>query len=144
MNRDRITVAGNRSGPGIHEGHGDKGSRQQGMIRILARLAAAGLLGFVLMPPAQASEALQPRELKTLFPGTFHAVIHGQDVTFLARRNGSLLARSGESTDTGEWSIRQDELCIMLTSWLGGRTECGQVIEHGDWYRVSYILFRKP
>jgi hypothetical protein len=144
MNRDRITVAGNRSGPGIHEGHGDKGSRQQGMIRILARLAAAGLLGIVLMPPAQASDALQPRELKTLFPGTFHAVIHAQDVTFVARRNGSLLARSGGSTDAGEWSIRQDELCIMLTSWLGGRTVCGQVIAHGDWYQVSYIVFRKP
>jgi hypothetical protein len=110
---------------------------------ILARLAAAGLLGFLYLLPAQASDALQPRELKTLFPGTFHAVIHSQDVTFLARRDGSLLARSGESPDTGQWRIRQDELCIMLTSWLGGRTECGQVIERGDWYQVSYIVFRK-
>ena len=143
MNRDRITGAGNQSGHETHEGPGDKGSRQQGKIMILARLAAVGLLGFLYLLPAQASEVLQPRELKTLFPGTFHAVIHGQVVTFRARRNGSLRARSGESTDTGQWSIRQDELCIMLTSWLGGRTVCGQVIGQGDWYRVEYILFRK-
>jgi hypothetical protein len=108
------------------------------------RLAAAGLLGFLYLLPAQASDALQPRELKTLFPGTFEAVVRGQDVTFLARRDGSLLAQSGESADTGQWSIRQDELCIMLTSWLGGRTVCGQVIEHGDWYQVEHIVFRKP
>jgi hypothetical protein len=90
----------------------------------------------LFLQPAQASDALQPWAPNSLFPGTFHAVIHGHDVTFVARRNGSLLARSGDSTDTGEWSIRQDELCIMLTSWLGGRTACGQVIERGDWYQV--------
>jgi hypothetical protein len=113
-------------------------------MRLFTRFAGAGLLGLLVLQPAQASDTLQPRTLKALFPGTFHAVIHGQDVTFLARRNGSLLARSGEHADTGEWSIRQGELCIMLTSWLGGRTVCGQVIEDGDWYRVEYILFRKP
>jgi hypothetical protein len=111
---------------------------------ILTRLAGAGVLGLLFLQPVQASDALQPRALNALFPGTFHAVIFEQDVTFVARRNGSLLARSGASTDTGEWSIRHDELCIMLTSWLGGRTVCGQVIERGDWYQVSYIVFRKP
>ena len=116
----------------------------QTRMRILTRLATAGLLGCLFMQPAEASESLQPQALNALFPGTFEAVVRGQDVTFLARRDGSLLARSGESTDTGEWSIRQDELCIMLTAWLGGRTVCAQVIERGDWYRVKHILFRKP
>ncbi len=144
MNRDRVTGAGNQSGRGFHEGPGRKGSQQQGKIRVLARLAAAGLLGFVLMAPAQASEALDPKALKALFPGAFQAVVSGQAVSFVARRDGSLVGRSQSRTDSGRWSIRQGQLCIMLTSWLSGRTVCAQVVQHGDWYRADTVLFRKP
>ena len=144
MNTDRVAGAGNERGHGTHEGPGGKGSREQRKIRVLARLAAAGLLGFVLMPAAQASDALDPKALKALFPGAFQAVVSGRAVSFVARRDGLLVGRSQSRTDSGRWSIRQGQLCIMLTSWLSGRTVCAQVVQQGDWYRADTVLFRKP
>ena len=109
----------------------------------LTRIAAVGLLGLLFMQPADASDSLDPQALKALFPGNFHAVLHGQDITFDARPDGSLIARSEENTDTGQWTIRQGKLCVMLTSWLGGRTMCARVVQHGDWYSVEHIVFRQ-
>ena len=86
-------------------------------MRNLTPLAAAVLLGLLSVQPVDALEALEPKALKALFPGTFHAVVHGQDVTFDARDDGSLVARSEENKDTGQWSIRQGQLCVMLTSF---------------------------
>ena len=114
-----------------------------GMMRNLTPLAAAVLLGLLSVQPVDALEALEPKALKALFPGTFHAVVHGQDVTFDARDDGSLVARSEENKDTGQWSIRQGQLCVMLTSFLQGRTMCARVFPNGDWYRVEHIVFHK-
>jgi hypothetical protein len=113
------------------------------MMRTLTPLAAAVLLGLLFVQPADASDALEPQALKALFPGTFHAVVHGQDVTLDARDDGSLVARSEENKDTGQWSIRQGKLCVMLTSWLQGRTMCARVFPSGDWYQVEHIAFRE-
>ena len=106
------------------------------------RVAAASLLGVLFMQPA-AAEPLEPRALQALFPGSFQAEVHGYKVNFVARRDGSLVGKSQQGTDTGQWSVQQGELCIMLSSWLSGRTACSQVVQHGDWYRADNVVFRK-
>lgn len=110
---------------------------------LLARFAAAGLLGLLLIQPAQASESLEPRALKALFPGSFQAIVNGWAVSFTALNDGSLVGQYQTRTDTGRWSIRSGKLCIMLSQWLGGRTACSQVVQDGDWYRAENVVFRK-
>ena len=106
------------------------------------RIAAAGLFGLLFLQPAAAAP-LESHDLNALFPGSFQAEVHGYKVNFVARRDGSLVGRSQRGTDTGAWSVQQGELCIMLTSWLNGRTACSQVVQQGDWYRADNVVFRK-
>ena len=106
------------------------------------RIAAAGLLGLFLAQPAAAAQ-LEPQALKALFPGSFTAQVHGYNVSFVAHSDGSLVGTSQQGTDTGQWSVQQGQLCIMLTSWLNGRTACSQVVQQGDWYRADNVVFRK-
>ena len=114
----------------------------------VTRIAAAGLLGLagvigaVSMQPASA-EPLEPKALKALFPGSFAAVVLGYKINFVAHRDGSLVGNSQQGTDTGEWSVQSGQLCIMLTSWLNGRTACSHVVQQGDWYRADNVVFRK-
>lgn len=106
------------------------------------RVAAASLLGVLFLQPA-AANPLEPRALKALFPGSFQAQVHGYMVSFVAHRDGSLVGTSLKGTDTGQWSVKQGQLCIMLSSWLSGRTACSQVVQQGDWYRADNVVFRK-
>jgi len=106
------------------------------------RIAAVGLLGVLFMQPA-AADPLEPQALKALFPGSFQAQVHGYNVRFVAHRDGSLVGQSRKGTDTGQWSVQQGQLCIMLSSWLSGRTACSQVVQQGDWYRADNVVFRK-
>jgi hypothetical protein len=105
-------------------------------------LAAAGLIGFFLVQPAEAG-SLEAQKLKALFPGSFQAVVNGWAVHFTARGDGSLIGKFRSKTDTGRWSIKSGQLCIMLTQWLGGRTACSQVVQDGQWYRADNVMFRK-
>lgn len=108
------------------------------------RLAAAGLLGMALAQPVHASESLETRAIKALFPGTFHAVVNGwASVSFIARGDGLLVGRYRSKIDTGRWSVRDGQLCITLNDWLKGRTACSPVIQDGDWYRAENVRFRK-
>jgi hypothetical protein len=110
----------------------------------LSKIAAAGLLGLFLTQPANAAGSIQPQALKALFPGNFEALVHGYSVSFTAHKDGSLVGRHAFATDSGRWSIKRGRLCIMLSSWLNGRTACSQVVHHGAWYRANDVLFRKP
>jgi hypothetical protein len=112
-------------------------------MRLCTRFAAAGLLGFLFLQPLQAAGQLDPQALDALFPGTFQAVVHGYNVSFVARRDGSLHGKFQSDTDTGQWSIQKGELCIMLSNWLKGRTSCSRVVQQGDWYRAENVVFRK-
>ena len=106
------------------------------------RIAAASLLGLFFLQPA-AANPLEPKALKALFPGSFQAQVHGYNVSFVAYRDGSLVGKSQKGTDTGEWSVQQGKLCIMMSNWLSGRTACSQVVQQGDWYRADNVVFRK-
>ena len=105
-------------------------------------LGLAGVLGIVSMQPAAAAP-LEPQALKALFPGSFQAQVHGYNVRFVAHHDGSLVGKSLQGTDTGQWSVRQGQLCIMLSSWLNGRTACSHVVRNGDWYQADNVVFRK-
>ncbi|MFW6077639.1 MAG: hypothetical protein ACOC71_07785 [Hyphomicrobiales bacterium] len=105
-------------------------------------LGVAGVIGAVSLQPASAGP-LEPQALEALFPGTFAAEVHGYKVNFVAHQDGSLVGKSQQGTDTGEWSVQSGQLCIMLTSWLNGRTACSQVVQQGDWYRADNVVFRK-
>jgi hypothetical protein len=109
----------------------------------LTRLAAAGLMGFLFLQPTAQAAPLEPQALRDLFPGAFRAVVHGYNVDFVAHKDGSLLGTFQSGTDTGQWSIRQGQLCIMLSNWLRGQTSCSRVVQHGDWYRAENVVFRK-
>ena len=104
---------------------------------------AAGLLGMFLAHPVHASDGVEPQALKAIFPGNFEAVVEGYTVSFTALRDGSLVGRYASVNDSGRWSLRRGELCIMLSSWFNGRTECARVVYHGGWYRADGVLFRK-
>ena len=113
-------------------------------MKLLTTIAAAGLLGFIFAHPLQASGSIEHQTLKAMFPGTFQAVVQGYQLSFVARRDGSLVGQYQSQTDTGRWSIESGQLCIMLSSWLSGRTSCARVVPHGeDWYRADQVLFRK-
>lgn len=90
-----------------------------------------------------ASDGVGPQALKAMFPGSFEAVVEGYTVSFTAHRDGSLVGRYATVTDSGRWSLRRGELCIMLSSWFDGRTECARVVHDGGWYRADGVLFRK-
>ena len=111
-------------------------------MKTLARIAAMSLLGVAFLQPAAASP-LEPTALEALFPGSFQAEVHGYKVNFVARQDGTLVGRSIQGTDTGAWSVQQGQLCIMLSSWLNGRTACSPVVQQGDWYRADNVVFRK-
>jgi hypothetical protein len=111
-------------------------------VKLKSALAAAGLIGFVVVQPAHAG-SLEAKKLKALFPGSFQAIVHGWAVKFTAHGDGSLVGKFKSGTDTGRWSIRSGQLCITLTQWLGGRTACSQVVQDGQWYRADNVVFRK-
>jgi hypothetical protein len=113
-------------------------------MRQFAKLTAAGLLVLSATQPLHASEThLEVRALEALFPGRFTAVVHGYTVSFKAHYDGTLVGHHGSETDTGRWSIVQGELCIMLSTWLNGRTNCARVVRDGEWYRAGRVHFRK-
>jgi hypothetical protein len=105
-------------------------------------LGVAGVIGAVSMRPANAGP-LETQAIEALFPGTFAAEVHGYQVSFTAHQDGSLVGKSRQGTDTGQWSVQSGQLCIMMSSWLNGRTACSQVVQQGDWYRADNVVFRK-
>lgn len=105
-------------------------------------LAGAILLALGAVPAA-AGEALSPRELTRLFPGDFQAVVQNYHVRFSAMTDGTLVGKVMGSSDRGRWSVKGGKLCIMLDSWLKGRTNCSPVIEQAGWYEGSGVKFRK-
>lgn len=109
----------------------------------LTKICAAGLFGLLFAHPLQASSSVNRQALETIFPGTFEAVVDGYTVSFTAHSDGSLVGWYATATDSGRWSIRSGKLCIMLASWLDGRTECARVVQHDGWYRADNVLFRK-
>ena len=95
--------------------------------------------------PTEAGERLSGAELRSLFPGSFQAVVSGAiNFRITARGDGSLSAISPRGrTDTGRWSVRSGKLCIEFNNWLAGRTRCTSVIHDAGWYVGSAVKFKR-
>lgn len=93
--------------------------------------------------PSMAGPKVGHAALKAMFPGTFAVNMQGIAATFHAGQGGRLTGRAMVGTDTGRWSIRGGQLCIMLNGWFSGRTRCSAVVREGNWYRADSVRFRK-
>ncbi len=94
--------------------------------------------------PANAGEAMSTKQIKSLFPGSFKAVVHGiVAVHITAYRSGRLKGVMGGDVDRGRWSVRRGVLCIALNKWMDGKARCARVVKVGSWYKASSIRFKK-
>jgi len=123
------------------------------MMRILvfAATASAALLtaafalnGFCVPASADELSTLSERQLHSLFPGEFQVIAHGLlKLHIIASSDGTLLAHQVGKSDTGEWDIRADRLCIKFSTWLKGRTRCSRVSQNAGWYSTIDVVFKK-
>ena len=113
------------------------------MKRIL-KLAAAGMIVMCAASASQASTALTHTQLQKLFPGTFTAVVHGaMKLTFTAKGNGTLIGAMPGKKDSGQWTVQNGKLCVMLNTWTRGKSACSAVVADNGWYQGRGIKFRK-
>jgi hypothetical protein len=114
-------------------------------MKFLRALALASLFLMTAVFPSVAGEKLSGGELKSLFPGRFHAVVSGiMKFKITAKGDGSLSAISPKGkTDQGRWSVKSGKLCIEFKKWLGGRVSCTPVVQEAGWYKGSLVKFRR-
>ena len=105
-------------------------------------LAAMGGLSFGAA--AHAGDAMSDQELLRLFPGTFQAVVKGRyEVTVRVTRDGVIVGQVSGLEDQGRWTLRGNQLCIVMPAMTRGRVECSAVIADNGWYRGRSVAFRK-
>jgi hypothetical protein len=113
-------------------------------MKLFRTMALVGILSVAGLAPAKAGETLSQTALRSLFPGTFHAVASGiVPLKVTALRDGSLIGRMGARSDTGRWSVSRGRLCIMFQKWLSGRTSCAPVVREAGWLRADRIRFKR-
>jgi len=108
------------------------------------KLAAAGMIVMCAASTAQASPPLTHTQLQKLFPGTFTAVVRGaMKLTFTAKGNGTLIGIVPGKQDSGQWTVENGKLCVMLNTWTHGKSACSTVVADNGWYQGRGIKFRK-
>jgi hypothetical protein len=107
-------------------------------------LACLGLV-FASLPAIAAPEPLKEGEIRKMLPGTFEASALGFVFDFTLSRNGAVLGRFGEWSDTGTWDVRDDKLCIKLKNWTSGAFRCAPILKTStpDKYRAGPFGFRR-
>jgi hypothetical protein len=114
-------------------------------MKVLRALATAGLFLTMSVLPSLAGDRLSGGELKSLFPGSFQAVVSGiMKFKITAKGDGSLSAVSPKGKiDRGRWSVQSGKLCIEFEKWLGGQTRCTPVVQEAGWYKGSLVKFKR-
>ncbi len=93
---------------------------------------------------AFADTPMTAQEIIKLAPGTFRAVVKGKyELTVVLTRDGTAVGKAQGLEDRGRWTVRNDELCIVLPTWTRGRVECSAVVADNGWYRGRSVSFRK-
>ncbi len=113
---------------------------------MLARaICSLGLLVSTLTGGAAFADApMTAQEIIRLAPGTFKAVVKGKyELTVTLTRDGTAVGMAQGLEDRGRWTVRNDELCIVLPTWTRGRVECSTVVADNGWYRGRSVSFRK-
>ncbi len=91
-------------------------------------------LAFALLilagPEARAAEPgpIGGPATRKMLPGRFEATALGFTFDFTLKRDGAVLGKFGEYSDTGKWDVREDQLCISLDKWTSGSFKCAAVI----------------
>lgn len=107
-----------------------------------AVLTALGVLSFGAV--AHADEPLNDQQLLHLFPGTFQALVRGKfEVTVTVTRDGVIVGQASGLQDQGRWTLRGNQLCIVMPAMTRGRVECSAVIAENGWYKGRSVAFRK-
>jgi hypothetical protein len=113
---------------------------------MLARaICSLGVVLSVLSGSAALADApMTAQEIIRLAPGTFQAVVKGKyELTVTLTRDGTAVGKAQGLVDRGRWTVRNDELCIVLPTWTRGRVECSTVVADNGWYRGRSVSFRK-
>jgi hypothetical protein len=104
----------------------------------ISRLAAAAVFLIATSSPftsAQAAQKLSAGEIAALFPGKFEAIWRDRhQVHVVVSRDGEVRGSAGILSDSGQWSIDGDRLCVTFRWWTRDRARCTEVLHHGGWY----------
>jgi hypothetical protein len=93
---------------------------------------------------AFAESAMTAQEIIRLAPGTFHAVVKGKyELTVTLTRDGTAVGKAQGLEDKGRWTVRNDQLCIVLPTWTRGRVECSAVVADNGWYMGRSVAFKR-
>ena len=92
------------------------------------RLALALLVCASTLAHAVEPGPLQGSAIRKMLPGRFEASALGFQFEFTLKRNGAVLGRFVSYSDTGKWSVRDDQLCISLDNWTSGTFKCAPVM----------------
>lgn len=106
-------------------------------------LALGILLGVACASPAMADEAMSSQQILRLAPGTFHAVVKGRwQLVVTLTSDGVVVGKAQGLVDKGRWTVRGDQLCIVMPTWTRGRVECSAVVADSGWYRGRNVSFK--
>ena len=87
---------------------------------------------------------MNDQELLRLFPGTFQAVVKGKfEVTVKVTRDGVIVGMASGLQDQGRWTLRGNQLCIVMPAMTKGKVECSAVVADNGWYRGRSVAFRR-
>jgi hypothetical protein len=112
------------------------------LIRTFLSMGAA--LAIMAAAPASADEPMTAQEILRLAPGTFHAVVKGKfQLVVTLSRDGAAVGKIPGQEDRGRWTVRDNQLCIVLPTWTNGKVECSRVVADNGWYRGRNVSFRK-
>lgn len=93
---------------------------------------------------AAAGDALSPHELRRLAPGRYAVNVMGMvNMTVQMRPNGTITGQMKGEKDRGSWSVRGQQLCIVWTRWVGGRTRCAALTGDKGSYRGGGLSIRR-
>ena len=96
------------------------------------------------LSPVLADEPMTAQQILRLAPGTFQAVVKGKyQLTVTLTRDGSAVGSAKGWIDKGRWTVRDNQLCIVMPTWTRGRVECSAVVADNGWYRGRNVSFRK-
>ncbi len=107
---------------------------------------ACAMIGSLILATsaAVAGDPMTAQDIIRLTPGTFHAVVKGKyELTVTLTRDGAAIGTAQGLEDRGRWTVRGDQLCIVMPAWTRGKVECSDVVAEGGWYRGRSVSFRK-
>ncbi len=104
---------------------------------ISRNMAAAVVLMAALSPVATAhtGEKLSGGEIAALFPGQFEAIWKDKhQVSVVVESDGEMRGSTGMMSDSGQWSIDGDQLCVAFYWWTSNKPRCTEVVLDEGWY----------